>query len=275
MGDHRYNQQKTPVQSAIDYLRCNSQNNRQSINQSHHDNTQNIAYYENRAQQLPHIDNYQMQQLANQRYHNQMQGCFFNSTPLYQFAEPTLENNVPYQTPSNMQYFENNNMQNQQVYPPQYHSNYYMGQNNNLSTSTDHNLSQEFKLKFDAGQSSNDSLVVQKEYFPELSEDRSNEDSQEQVLLNLTHHSGSLNRENYNRTSAETHYIQEPLVNPNCYTLQNQNINTEKNFMPTNTNSNHANLNAFLLNVSEIESRSARTQSFIHNAEYTVEAGMN
>lgn len=275
MGDHRYNQQKTPVQSALDYLRCNSLSNRQNKDYNY-DNTQNNYLYENRGQQISQFDNYQMQQVANQRYHNQMQGCFFNSKQVYQFAEPMFENNVPYQNQSNIQYFENNSMQNQQVYPSHYHANYYMDQNNNSSTSfNENNQSMDFKLKFDNVYSSNEKLGLQKEYFPEFSEDRSFEDNQEQVLQNMKHPTCSLRGEDYNRTSAVTHYIQEPLVKSNCYTTQTPNINMERNLVQTNSNSNHLDLNSFLLNVPEIKYKSVDNLSFIHNAMYTAEASMN
>lgn len=205
LSDHRYKQQRTPVQSAIDYLKINSQSCNE-VNNYRQEDLQNKSFFGNHSQEISQFDAYQMHQ-ANQNYLNQVHDYNFHSSPAYGYYDSGFENTAPYQIPSSNQYCGNGNMPNNQVYPSHYQQNSYNGSG---SSYDQHNTP--LAYNYENSNSSNESLGMQKIHFPEFSEDQSNEDSNDDLLLLNLYSRNSLKKENCSKDSDLTSYIQEPIA---------------------------------------------------------------
>lgn len=132
LGDHRYKNNKTPVQSAIAYLKSNGNGYCNNSEQMFRE-TQNCAHFNQSFEGYSQYDCQQMQIQANAQNYPQLYAQMYNHnsnfSPDYGFHQNSVENLAPTQMYANNQYFGNYHIPNQFGNRQYFQDNSYTTQN--------------------------------------------------------------------------------------------------------------------------------------------------
>lgn len=186
LGDNRYNNKKTPVQSAIEFLKSNGHGYSDNNNYQSRD-SQNGAYYRQPEQDFSQYDGYEMQMQANAQNYAKAQAQMHNQNSNfshdYGFHQASGENCAPNQMSTNNQYFGNYNMPNQHGSYQYFQNNSLVNQSINLSRPNfEYNAPKDYSYEKER---TNNSYEIQRNS-PEFSPVRSNDTSNDNFPVGVS-----------------------------------------------------------------------------------------